>query len=144
MRSHFSISQPKALRSRARDYLSELRRATCTEESHLSYAHPSPLLNFLPLPLIFPRLLPLAQTKLPIPCSNTFLALARIFIFTSSISPELCIPFLSFGRHLLLFPFTRWECLSTLMLPSGLSLSTPASQSCLNASFYPVYFLSGV
>ena len=34
---------------------------------------------------------------------------------------------------------TRWECLSTLLLPSGLSLSPPAYQSCLNASFYPVY-----
>ena len=30
LRSHFSVSQPKALRSRARGYLSELRRVTCT------------------------------------------------------------------------------------------------------------------
>ena len=37
LKSHFFVSQPKALRSRARDYLSELRRATCTEESHLSF-----------------------------------------------------------------------------------------------------------
>ena len=29
--------------------------------------------------------------------------------------------------------------LSTLLLPFGLFLSPPASQSCLNASFYPVY-----
>ena len=34
LRSHFSVSQPKALRSRARGYLSELRRATCPVESH--------------------------------------------------------------------------------------------------------------
>ena len=34
LRSHFSVSQPKALRSRARGYLSELRRATCPEVSH--------------------------------------------------------------------------------------------------------------
>ena len=33
LRSHFPISQPKALRSRARGYLTELRRATCSEES---------------------------------------------------------------------------------------------------------------
>ena len=33
----------------------------------------------------------------------------------------------------------KWESLSTLLLPSGLSLSPPASQSCLNASFYPVF-----
>ena len=37
LRSHFSVSQPKALRSRARGYLSELRRATCPEESHSSF-----------------------------------------------------------------------------------------------------------
>ena len=29
LRSHYSVSQPKAMRSRARGYLSELRRATC-------------------------------------------------------------------------------------------------------------------
>ena len=37
LRSHFSVSQPKALRSRAKGYLSELRQATCPEESHSSF-----------------------------------------------------------------------------------------------------------
>ena len=37
LRSHFSVSQPRVLRSRARSYLSELRRATCPEESHSSF-----------------------------------------------------------------------------------------------------------
>ena len=37
LRSHFSVSQPKALRSRARGYLTELRRATCPVESHSSF-----------------------------------------------------------------------------------------------------------
>ena len=37
LRSHFSVSQPKALRSRARGYLSKIRRATCPEESHSSF-----------------------------------------------------------------------------------------------------------
>ena len=37
LRSHFSVSQPKALRSRARGYLTELRRATCLVESHSSF-----------------------------------------------------------------------------------------------------------
>ena len=37
LRFHFSVSQPKTLRSRARGYLTELRRATCREESHLSF-----------------------------------------------------------------------------------------------------------
>ena len=69
LRSHFSVSQPKALRSRVRGYLSELRRATCLEKSHLSVcAFPSFQLNILQLPSTSPRPLPLAQTKLPIPC----------------------------------------------------------------------------
>ena len=37
LKSHFSVSQPKALRSRARSCLSELRRATWPEESHSSF-----------------------------------------------------------------------------------------------------------
>ena len=40
LRSHFSVSQPKALRSRARGYLTELRRATCPVESHASFCSP--------------------------------------------------------------------------------------------------------
>ena len=67
LRSHFSVSQPKALRSRARGYLSELRRATCSEESR-PFALLSHLLNFLRLPPTFSRPPPLVQTKLPIPC----------------------------------------------------------------------------
>ena len=47
LRSHFSVSQPKALRSRARNYLSELRRATCPEESHSSFCSPFSLAEFL-------------------------------------------------------------------------------------------------
>ena len=39
-RSHFSVSQPKTLRSRDRDYFTELRRATCPVESHSSFCSP--------------------------------------------------------------------------------------------------------
>ena len=46
LRSHFSVSQPKALRSRARGYLTELRRATCPEESHSSFCSPFTLAEF--------------------------------------------------------------------------------------------------
>ena len=38
--SHFFISQPKAQRSRARGYLTELRRATYPVESHSSFCSP--------------------------------------------------------------------------------------------------------
>ena len=37
LRSHSSVSQPKTLRSKARGYLSELRRATCPVDSHSSF-----------------------------------------------------------------------------------------------------------
>ena len=47
LRSHFSISQPKALLSRARGYLSELRQATCPEESHLFFCSPFSPAEFL-------------------------------------------------------------------------------------------------
>ena len=40
LRSHFSVSQPKALRSRARGYLSELCQTTCPEEFHSSFCSP--------------------------------------------------------------------------------------------------------
>ena len=48
LRSHFSVSQPKALRSRARGYLTELRRATCSEESRSSFCSPFSPAEFLP------------------------------------------------------------------------------------------------
>ena len=138
LRSHFSVSQPKTLRSRARGYLSELRRATfpglTCRPALLSLPR-----NFLRLPPTFPRPLPLAQTMLTIPCWSIFLVLAWIFFFTFSIIPGLHIFFLPSGRHLPSFPSMWWESLSTLLLPSGLSLSPPVYQSCLNASFYLVY-----
>ena len=96
-------------------------------------------LNFLQLPQTSPRPLPLAQTKLPIPCYSTFFALAWIFFFTSSIFPDHRIPFLQSRKTSLLFPCIKSKSLSTLLLPSGLSLSPPASQSYLNASFGSVY-----
>ena len=57
--------------------------------------------------------------------------MAWIFFYTSSISPKLCIPFLPSGRHLLLFPYTRWESLSTLLL-SSLTISLT---SCVSKLF---------
>ena len=47
LRSHFSVSQPKALRSRARGYPSELRRATCPVGSHSSFCSPFSPTEFL-------------------------------------------------------------------------------------------------
>ena len=47
LRSHFSVSQPKALRSRARDYLTEFRRTTCSVEPHSSFCSPFSPAEFL-------------------------------------------------------------------------------------------------
>ena len=46
LRSHFSISQPKVLRNRARGYLFELCRAKCPVESHSSLCSPFTLDEF--------------------------------------------------------------------------------------------------
>ena len=40
LRSHFSVSLPKTLHSKARGYLTKLHCATCLEESHLSFCSP--------------------------------------------------------------------------------------------------------
>ena len=45
--SHFSVFQPKVLRSRARGYLTELRRATCPVECHSSFCSPFSPAEFL-------------------------------------------------------------------------------------------------
>ena len=45
MRSHFSVFQPKTLRSKARGYLSELRRATFLEESYSFFCSPFSLIE---------------------------------------------------------------------------------------------------
>ena len=47
LRSHFSVSQPKDWCSRARGHLSEVCRATCSEESHSSFCSPFSLAEFL-------------------------------------------------------------------------------------------------
>ena len=68
MRSYFSVSQLKTLRSRARGYLSELRRAIFPEESHSSFCSPFSSAQLLAAATTFPSSLPLAQTKSPILC----------------------------------------------------------------------------
>ena len=65
--------------------------------------------------------------------------MAWVFFFTISIFSGVYTAFPPSGKLFPLFPFMRWETLSTLLLPSGLSLSPPASHSCLNSLFHPVY-----
>ena len=139
LRSHFSVSQPKTLRSRARGYLSELRRATCLEESHSSFCSPFSPAKFLAAASNLFSSTATGPDKVAYPMLKHLPRSGMDFLLHIFNLSGLRIPFLPSGRHLPLFPYTRWESLSTLLLLSGLSLSPPASQSCLNASFYPVY-----
>ena len=138
LRSHFSISQPKAMRSRSRGYLSELRQATCPVESHSSFCSPFTLAKFLAAASN------LSSSTAIGPDKAAYLMLKHLprsgmdflhHIFNLSWSSH---SFPSVWKTSLLFPYIRWESLSTLLLLPGLSLSPPASQSCLNASSYPV------
>ena len=99
LRSHFSVSQPKALLCVAEPGATSLSFAEPRALRNLTgpFALPSLPLNFMRLPPTFPPPLPLAQTKLPIPCKNIFLALAWIFFFTSSTLQEFA--FLSFHQE---------------------------------------------
>ena len=139
LRSHFSVSQPKALRNRARGYLSELRRVTFPVESHSSFCSPFSPTEFFaaasnlstttgPDKVAYPVLKHLPRSGMDF--------LLHIFNLSWSLHS---FPSLPSGRHLPLFPCTRWESFSTLLLPSSLSLSPPAYQSFLSASFNSVY-----
>ena len=129
LRSHFSVSQPKALRSRPRGYLSELRRATCPEESHLSLCSPFFPAEFLAAASNLSSSTATGPDKVAYPMLKHLPRSGMDFflhIFNLSLSSH---SFSSSWKISLLFPFTRWESLLTLLLPSGLSLSPPTYQS---------------
>ena len=67
LRSHFSVSQPKALRSRARGYLTKLCRAMCPVESHSSFCSPFSPTKFLAASSNLSSSTAIAPAKLPIP-----------------------------------------------------------------------------
>ena len=137
LRSHFSVSQQKALRSRARGYLTELRRATCPVESHSSFCSPfSPVeilaaaSNLTPSTVTGPDKVAYPMLK-HLPRSGMDLLL---YIFNLSWS--------SHSFHLEdIFHYSHPQDGKTSRLSSFLpaSLSPPAYQSCLKPSFYPVY-----
>ena len=120
-----SSAEPRALRSLTGPFCSSFSSA----EVHAAASNLSSSTATGPDKVTYPMLKHLPRSGM-------------IFFFTSSIFPGLHIPFLPSGRHLLLFPPTRRESLSTLLLPSGLSLSPTAYQTCLNASFYLVFLES--
>ena len=139
LRSHFSVSQPKARRSRARGYLTELRRATCSMESHSSFcSHFSPA-EFLAAASNLYSSTATGPDKVPYPMLKHLPRSGMDFllhIFNLSWSSH---SFPSIWKTSSIIPTHKMGKTLTLLLPSGLSLSPPAYQSCLNASFYPVY-----
>ena len=119
LRSHFFVSQPKTLHSRARGYLSELCRATCPEESHSSFCSLFSPAEFLaaasnlssstatgPDKASYPMLKHLPHSGMDL----------LLYIFNLSWTSH---SFLPSGKQLRLFPSTLWESLSTLLLPSA-------------------------
>ena len=108
LRSHFSTSQPKALCSRARGYLTELRRVTCRVESHSSFCSLFSLAEFLAAASNLTPSTATGPNKVAYPMLKQFPRSGMdLFFFTFSIFPGLHIPFLPSGRHLPLFPSAR-------------------------------------
>ena len=139
LRSHFSVSQPKALRSKARGYLSELRRATCPKDSHSSFCSPFSLVEFHAAASNLTSSTATGRDKVAYPMLKHLPRSGMDFLLHVLNLSWSSHSFPSIWKTSSIIPSTRWESLSTLLLPSGLSLSPPAYQSCLNASFYPVY-----
>ena len=139
LRSHFSVSQSKALRSRSRGYLSELRRATCPEGCHSSFCSFFSPAEFLAAASNLSSSTAIGPVKVAYPMLKHLPRSDMDFLLHIFNLSWICIPFLPSERHLPLFLSTRWESLSTLLLSYGLSLSPPAYQSFLDASYYPVY-----
>ena len=132
LRSHFSVSQPEATFPSSAEPRA-LRSLT------RPFALPSPPAEFLepasnlssstatgPDKVVYPMLKHLPRSGMD------FL----LHIFNRSWTSH---SFPSIWKTSSIIPIHNMENLSTLLLPSGLSLSPPASQSFLNASLYPVY-----
>ena len=105
----------------------------------------SPPLNFLWLSPTLPPPLPLAQIN----CLSHAKASSLLWHGFSSLHLQFALVFTFLFFHLEdifyyshpqdIFYYSHPQSLSTLLLPSGLSLSPPAYQSFMNASFYPVF-----
>ena len=128
LRSHFFVS-----------HLSELCRATCPEESHSSFCSPFSLAEFLAAASNLSSSTATGPEKVAYPILKHLPRSGMDFlphILNLSWSSH---SFPSIWKTSSIIPIHKMGKLSTLLLPSGLSLSPTAYQSCLNASFYPVF-----
>ena len=141
LRSHFSDSQPKALRSRARGYLAELRQASCLEDSHSFFCSPffaeffADATNLSLSAAIAPdKVASSMLNHFPRSGMNFFLHVFNLSVFAFLILPS--------GRYLLLFPSIRWESVSTFT-----SFQPMSYTSCLSKLFQSIILsrlLSGI
>ena len=133
LRSHFSVSQPKALCSRARGYLYELCRATSPEESHSSFFSSTKFFanatNLTSSIATGPD--KVAFLKHHPRCGMYFFVL--IFNLLSSLHsfPSIWMTSFIIPIHMMGKPLDSPA--------SDLTLSPPGSQSFLNVSFYRIY-----
>ena len=127
------------MRSRAKGFLSELHRATCSVDSHSSFCS-----SFSPTELLAAASNLFSSTatgpdKVAYPMLKHFPRSGMDFLLHIFNLSWTLHSFPSIWKTSSIIPIHKMENHSTLLLPSGLSLSRLASQSCLNASFYPVY-----
>ena len=136
LRCHFSVSQPKTLCSRAKGYLSELRRATCAVEAYCSFCSPfssataTNLSSFTasgPDKVAYPMLKHLPRSGMDF-LLHIFNLSWSLHFFPSiwKTSSIICIHKMGKPLH------------SPTSFQSVHSPTPPASQSFLNASFYRV------
>ena len=136
LRSYFSVSQTKTLRSTARGYLSELRHATCPEKSHSFFCSSFSPTELLAAASNLSSSTATGQDKVAYPMLKHFPPSGKDFLLLHIFNLSWTLHFFPFiWKTSSIIPIHK---LSTLLLPSGLSLSPPAYQSCLNVSFYPV------
>ena len=142
LRSHFFISQPNTLRCRAKEYLSHLRYASCSEESYPSFCFPQT--EFLAAATNLSSFTVTGPNRVTYPILMHLRRCGTNFLLLSLISPGLCISFLPLEVFIIYSnPQDGKISLLTCFL-FGLYLSSPVSQSCLSGHFIPSTLLFGV
>ena len=144
LKPHFSLSQPKALLSKAFGYLSKFCRASCPEVSQFSFCSSFTSIGYLAATAKYTSSTATGPDRVRYPmlkhllCSGMNLLL---YIFS------LCWPMLFFPLPrslLLLLPFTKRENLSTYLFAFGLSSHLLCPKAVRKCHTIPFTLFSGV